>query len=235
MKEAKVYIGIVLHDSKRYIFSDFISNLKDIVPDNAVVFFVDNSEENDFEKEIKSLGYGYEKSGFPEVPKEKLSQKRNITHLHAFNKLISKFLSSDCTHFLSLECDIMPPSNIVNHLLGFDKQIVGQWYNVMFDLFELHPCIHQNGYKRTEFLRWTLAFCEMDELTGGLMKVKGCGVGCLLMKREVLEKVGRVRFYKGFHGSVDVLLMIQTRFHKFPVFVDSSFKLCHVQGWVKNV
>ena len=70
MKDAKVYLGVVMHESKRYIFSEFLSflqRLKDQFNDKIIISFMDNSEENDYSKEDWGMDVKYEKTKHPKI------------------------------------------------------------------------------------------------------------------------------------------------------------------------
>ena len=134
-----------------------------------------------------------------------------------------------------LEQDILPKEDILKNLLAHDKPVVGHWYNINLDFFELYPCIHKSGFSRYDFNRWGVDFYDFKDLTGGLMEVVGCGMGCILIRRDVIEKVGILKTYTGMKASVDYVFFMQCRFNKIPVFVDTSYKLRHVQGWVKDI
>jgi FkbM family methyltransferase len=92
----------------------------------------------------------------------------------ARNKLAAEFLASDCTHLLFLDTDLIFTNEQIARLLSHDEMIVAG----------LYP-------KKQPTLAWV---CNvLDEPTEpderGLQRIKYAGTGCLMVKREVFERM----------------------------------------------
>ena len=96
------------------------------------------------------------------------------------NTIVQKFLATDCDYLMMIDSDIVPPPNILK-LVDFDKDIITPLMFV-YQKGELLPLFlkrHQDGfYDADDYLEKT-----------GLVEADATGTGCMVIKREVLEKV----------------------------------------------
>lgn len=96
------------------------------------------------------------------------------------NTIVQKFLATDCDYLMMIDSDIVPPPNIMK-LVDFDKDIITPLMFV-YQKGELLPLFlkrHPDGiYDTDDYLEKT-----------GLTEVAATGTGCMVIKREVLEKV----------------------------------------------
>lgn len=109
----------------------------------------------------------------------------------ARNKLVDFFLSKDFTHILFIDADTVPEPDAISKLLSHDKEVVTgltpmlmyddkkKAWNTMYNVFK--PKIKDN-------------YTEVVNLTGKLEKADKCGASCLLIKREVFEKMKKPYF-----------------------------------------
>ena len=96
------------------------------------------------------------------------------------NTLVQKFLATDCDYLMMIDDDIVPPPNILR-LVDFDKDIITPF---MFT--------QQKGRLLPIFLKRNAdGIYDMDDYINkvGLQEVDATGTGCIIIKREVLEKV----------------------------------------------
>lgn len=96
------------------------------------------------------------------------------------NTIVQKFLSTDCDYLMMIDSDIVPPPNALN-LADFDKDIITPLMFVKQKGMMI-PLFLQRGkdgiYDAGDYLNLT-----------GLQEVGATGTGCIVIKREVLEKV----------------------------------------------
>ncbi len=100
----------------------------------------------------------------------------------ARNLLIEKAMDNDCTHILFLDDDMIPPSNTLIRLLKHDKDIVSGLY--LLRAFPHRPALFDKAYENGK--------CKFISLRGdmhGLIQGVNCGLGCVLMKTKVFEKM----------------------------------------------
>jgi choline kinase len=93
------------------------------------------------------------------------------------NNLVENFLKSDCTHALFLDGDEIFPENMVYKLLGHDKDIVSAYV-----------CVKNQPNKPNAYVKYKGKYIPYKGV--GLEEVDAVGFGQVLVKREVLEKMG---------------------------------------------
>lgn len=96
------------------------------------------------------------------------------------NTIVQKFLATDCEYLMMIDSDIVPPPNILK-LVDFDKDIISPF---MF--------VNKKGELLPLFLKENKdGFYDVDDYLHkvGLQEVAATGTGCMIIKREVLEKV----------------------------------------------
>jgi hypothetical protein len=103
-------------------------------------------------------------------------------HDHVRNGLVRIFLAGDWTHLFFLDSDVEPPLDCIERLLALNAPLAGGCY----------PLFMQQG------LRWALLNADSDRLYRLLewlpsldkpFEVDAGGAGCLLIRREVFDKV----------------------------------------------
>jgi len=106
------------------------------------------------------------------------------------NRILKKFLESDCTHILCIDGDLAWPSVAVEAMLKHNVDMVGGCYPARLDnTFLFRPCKEANGSLSTNGI--------------SLMKMEYIPAGFLLMRRCVIEKMQEVhkdRYFKSKQG-----------------------------------
>lgn len=97
-------------------------------------------------------------------------------------QVASKFLgvSKDFTHLLFLDYDIVPPMNVIQSLYDRNADIVSANYPLYIEKY-----IHSSGFKRDPENK---EYYPLPYTGTGYHEVDAIGLGCALIKREVLEK-----------------------------------------------
>lgn len=99
----------------------------------------------------------------------------------ARNTIIQRFLDSKNTHLLFIDSDVMIPSNI-SSLLKRDVDVVAGLYGLWLDMKPVWNIFEKTLEKG--LYRAINRFKKRE-----LLEIDGCGLGCLLIKRRVLEKL----------------------------------------------
>lgn len=145
------------------------------------------------------------------------------------NVLVSNFLRSDCEYLLFLDSDMVFPPNIIDLLIRHDKDVVSALY---FLRKKHNPCFRfykdGNYYSTAEFPK------------NKLIKVDAAGLGCILIKRKVLEDLEKALGDKPFFATTyksrehstgeDVYFCEKIREQGSEIFVDTSIILGHYGG-----
>ena len=97
-------------------------------------------------------------------------------------KVVYKFLSTakEFTHLLFLDYDIVPPMNVIEALYKHDKDVITANYPLY-----IQNRIHSSAFTLNDD---KAGFLPLPYTAKGLRQVHAIGLGCALIKREVLEK-----------------------------------------------
>ncbi len=116
-------------------------------------------------------------------------------HDAARNYCVQAFLQTDFTHLFFLDSDVIPPLEALNALLDADKDIIAGLYPAMKfrenrQIKEM--CVYNRiGYAQTD----GSSEYRLEEAHGsGVQEIDCAGTGCLLIKREVFEKLAPPHF-----------------------------------------
>ncbi len=98
---------------------------------------------------------------------------------HARNEIVKEFLKTDCTHLWMIDDDTIPPVSAIFKMLCADKDIVSG----------LTVILRQKGsfYNVTTHVEGNKAFPAKKDT--GLVKAYRFGTSCVMIKREVFDKV----------------------------------------------
>jgi len=211
-KYPKILVGGPVTEFKLGPMPQFVANLKKFSYPNMTVVFTDNSPTDSLREAMKPF-----KSNFPLhiIPtnyrayvRERLVEGRNLLRaimlkqkdLSAFElspeyeKVVRELQKEDFDYFFSLEQDVLPPTDVLEKLLAWNKDIVqGVYFNQKRDeqtnTTKIIPMAWTWGdpeIKEVEFLR----DMTMDHLIPSrLQQIAASGVGCVLMKKEVLANM----------------------------------------------
>ena len=249
----KVLVGIVTYSGKEYCLDKFISSLRNIVADCKKydicedVMFFDNSKELDYFNKLKNCGFDVVKCSHSDDPKYAICESYNI--------LRGYFLENCYTHLFCLEQDVIPKPEIIRQLLSYDKKVCSGWYNVFYNN-QTRPCVGKirefkptkeeqvlidkdikklidSGHsisptasiKKYDYARYD----ELDE--DRCIPVYFSGLGCVLIKKEVLEKICFVLVRKGnkYITFNDMQFYHDLAYCKIVPYVDTSLFCEHIK------
>lgn len=211
-KEPKVLVGCPVSDYHAYCTEEYVRAIKNLTYKNYGILLVDNSATEKFSEHLKTLkiAYKHDFSGVKDI-KKKIVLSRNV--------LRKKVLDERYDYFLSLEQDVIPPANVIEQLLQHKKKIIsGVYYNyypvgktkalfpVAFrwltaeeqkEMKEKKEVLKQvNEELYNELMKTNFDFSQVrvklkpEEVEAKkVIKVKQCGLGCILIAREVLEQI----------------------------------------------
>lgn len=217
----KILVGCPASNHKNYALKHYAKCVKALTYNNFDVLLVDNSKNNNYLERIKSLGLPVIKGAYNESARQRIVDSRNI--------LRQKVLDEGYDYFFSLEQDVIPPEDVIQRLLKHNKKIItGVYfsYQTNNDVTLLVPLLWQRVAK--DKVRFML---EEEISEPRLVEVGACGVGCILIHRDVLEKV-KFRFDKNDKGFDDVWFCLDAFNAGFRIFADTAIKCKHlIKGW----
>ncbi len=109
------------------------------------------------------------------------------------NLIFKYFLKGDYHYWASVESDIFPPLNFIEHLMAQNKASCGLSY--------MHAGSHKLAHTISHYVTGTghgvdkKARETFYDVTGDFIPVYQCGIGCLLTMRKVIKEIGQLRFY----------------------------------------
>lgn len=112
----------------------------------------------------------------------------------ARTKIVSKFLAQpDFTHLLFIDSDVVPPYNVIEHLYKHDLDVVAGNYPLY-----IKKQIHSAAFDLED---GKYVPCSVNET--GVKEVAAIGLGCVLLKREVIEKAVQYACFQLRYGMKD--------------------------------
>lgn len=113
----------------------------------------------------------------------------------ARNLVIKDFLKSDCTHLFFVDSDTVPPLSALNELVMFDKDIacgVTPMHILGKGCWSVSKILNPNGT-----IEW------LTELPAEPFKIKATGGTTIMVKRNVIEKIGWPWFLTVYNENGD--------------------------------
>lgn len=217
----KILVGCPASELKGYALERYAEGIKSLDYPHLDIIIVDNSKGDSYLGKIKQLGLPVVKGPYSESARQRIIDSRNI--------LRQKALDEGYDYFFSLEQDVIPPRDVIQQLLGRGKKIVtGVYfsYQTNNNVTLLVPLLWKRVGK--DEVRFML---EKEVAEPKLIEVGACGLGCILIHRDVLEKV-KFRFDKRDKGFDDMWFCKDSFDAGFRIFADTSVKCKHlIKGW----
>ncbi len=246
----KILIGCLVSKHHEYCTKEFLEGLNLIEYDNFEIILIENSDTKEFYnklmkqiKNIKVIRYG---NNIRSV-QEKLTKCRNY--------LRNIFLKGDYEYFLSLDQDVIIPKYCLKKLIEENKHIItGVYYNnkIIEDKEIAFPVLYNKYKKETQELmlnnkekvrqinpelfealqkyKWNFEYVHIiltpEEVdNNNIIEIAHCGNGCILIKREVLEKI-KFRYEEEFFD--DMMFCKDAAKLGYKIYADCSVKCKHL-------
>ncbi len=218
----KVLVGCPTADLYDFCLDDYSKAVKNLTYSNYDIMLVDNSKDDTYINKIKDKGLNAIKSEHHESAVKRIVTSRNLLRKY--------FLENNYDYLLSLEQDVIPPKEVIQQLMKHNKKIISgiyympikvaentikfkpvlwdfpteeQWQETLKDP-EMKEQMKKKGVTSKEGMRHQFTAEEVKK--NKIIKVKTCGVGCVLIHRDVLEKV-KFRYKPGVKCYDDVLFL----------------------------
>src|SRR3989344_1945373 len=246
--DEKILVGCPVSDYHLYCTEEYLNTLKSLTYKNYDILLVDNSKEDSFFNYLIRKGINAARISFNENPRIRIVNARNL--------LRQKVLDDNYDFFLSLEQDVIPPKNIIEMALSHNKDMlsgvycgnikVGNQIRILPLVYRFPPEFRLNEAKQiidssklkglrqetgSQYLEMVKAYYTIEELEREKppTKIHSCGLGCVLIRRNVLEKV-KFRFSEKYGGFDDVWFCEDAK-SNFEIYVDPRIKCKHL---IKN-
>jgi len=235
----KVLIGCPTYEKYDYCVDEWLDAVKSIIEFssenevNAEYLLVDNSKDNKFFEKLEENGINAIKSKHYSNVKDRIVSSRNI--------LREKVLKENYDYFFSLEQDVIPEKDILMKLLSHKKKIVSAYYGKQQELAVQDKETNEIKKVKIELpIVWLKeergvrrAFPQ-EVLNRGLIKVEALGIGCMLIAREVFEKI-RFRHEPEKKAYDDMFFCLDAKKLGYGCFLDSDIEVKHLHKfWEKE-
>ena len=218
--EPKVLVGCPTSFHKEYALKKYAEAVKSLSYDNYDVLLVDNSPDNSYFDKIKSLGLNVIKGPYFEGAIKRIITSRNILKKYA--------LDNNYNYLFSLEQDVIPNKDVLTKLVSHNKKIVSGIYfihNIVNNQRILIPQAFIELNTKTNNLpdmRW---LTEEEFLSNKLIKIVSCGMGCVLIHKNILNKI---EFRSENNVFDDRFFGIDLYKKNIPMYCDTSVKCKHL-------
>lgn len=203
----KVLVGVVTYNGKDYCKEEFEARLNNLSYESYQFVIVDTTE-------------------------FKGNSRHKITK--GYNTILKMFKESkQFDYLLTLEADVIPPKYIIEALMAHNLDIVGAMYAVG-PTKNRFPCAFTGkAFKIKNYLGQEhgsgIQSFEWSDLDGTVKEAPGgCGLGCVLIKRDVLNKLEEFRYGE---AHCDMYFHEDCYKNGFKTYVDTSIICKHYGTW----
>ena len=184
MQNPKVLVGCPTSYHKEYALKQYAEAVKSLDYDNYDILLVDNSPDDVYYNKIKENGLNVIKGPYFEGAMQRIIASRNLLRKYA--------LDNNYDYLFSLEQDVIPNKDMLTKLTSHNKEVVSGIYfvhNIINNKRLLIPQIFIELPSKTNNLpdmRW---LTEEEFNNNEIIKIVSCGMGCVLIHRNILEKI----------------------------------------------
>lgn len=191
-KQPKVLVACPTYKGKDYCIEEWMELIKNLAYHNYDIFIVDNTNDDGEHAKWIADKFGVETQHHfhSDVPLNELMMECNEI-------IRKKALENDYDYLMSIESDVFPPSNVIPKLINAGNLITSGIYKIGFPSNNgPYPLLQivtpggpkdENG-KSTMNIR-QMHWYEISQFLDGTVKpIHGCGIGCSLIRKELLEK-----------------------------------------------
>lgn len=220
----KVLIGTPTSDSKLYCQDEFIGRLKSLSYPHKDFLIVDNSKERKNHKNIM-------KEGIKSIHIKPNNRKIHRVLADSHEEIRKYALRNNFDFLLHLESDVMPPTNVIERLLIHGLPIVSAMYMIDFGKDSHLMAQEMEHFGMTRETQNLKGSRDLHFIDGKLKPIFHCGLGCVLIRRDVLEKI-EFRWEEGANIHPDGFFAFDTDALGYTKFIDTSI-LCehHNSDW----
>ena len=226
----KVLVAAPTYSGKHYIFPKWYENITHLSYKNYDWLVIDNSKR-------ESYSVGLRRQGYKKIVHIKRGKHARQALANSAEYIRQYALKYGYDYVMMIETDLLPPKDIIERLMAHDKKIVGAAYEIGLHGSKEAPrrmCIYDYGNDSDKYERLIrlMSVKEGYEFIDGTLKAcAGMGIGCTLMRRDLLEEYPFKYTDKHFLQS-DVILYLDLAQNHVPVYVDTGIIVPHFnQNW----
>lgn len=229
LKIPKILIVTPVYDAKDYCLDAFVKNIEEVIKKTpgSRLLIVDNSKGTSY---LSKLRKRYPQHTVMHVDRGPNSR---VAICNSMNYARHYAIRYDYDYMLVTESDLFPPADVALKLWSHQKAVVGCYYEIGF--FDKpgnprRPCVFILDYKQDSGL-WGSRGITPEEgqkiLGKGLVQVHGMGLGCTLIRRDIIERYPfwTNKLFDNKHH--DVYFYLDLHNDKIPVYIDTKLFVFH--------
>jgi len=231
-KMPTVIVATTSYEGKHYAFERWWKAVQEFSYPNLVYLIVDNTaDDGNYARKLRRITNGKLKV----IRAPRLKNSRD-TLSYSQNVIREYVLENNYDYWMSVESDVCPPKHTVEQLMIHGKPLVGGMYEIGFTgKTGRRYCVFitakkEGGQNGTRLV--TPDEHNQLEKKPGLYKVHGCGIGCTLIRSDIIKKYSFWTDERFDHKHSDVYFYMDLWNNHVPVHVDSSI-ICehHNSDW----
>lgn len=220
-KYPRVMLFAPISDIKNYVIDEWMRCVTNLTYPNYGIVLVDNSENKQYRKDLQARYPGVTILHYP--PNENGAMHIITGSQNVARKFVLDTLSE---YAFSLECDVFPTFDVIERLMAHDKNICAATYPIR-EGAERKLLINLAKSNKFEFMQRELDADEALRFMDGKVKeIHSAGLGCVLMKRQVLERI-QFRYVEGQKAYSDTYFALDAHFAGYQQYLDTSFTCRH--------
>lgn len=144
---------------------------------------------------------------------------------NARNEIVRTFLEGDSTHLLFIDSDTVPPLDAIDKLLALDAPIATA----------ITPIVDYDEDQKIFYRKWNVVDMNDKHVAPntGIVEAKGAGSSCILIRRDVFEKMESPWYRFLYQGdlimSEDTHFTAKARALGFKTIADTSIICQHAK------
>ena len=186
MEQPKVLVACPTYDGKNYCIEDWMKLIQNMKYNNYDILIVDNT--NDGGKNAEWMADYFD---IEVIHHYRDDIALNEVMAECNNIIRDRVLEEGYDFLMSIESDVFPPDTIIPRLMNHQKLVASAMYEIGLGDYR-YPLIQivepEEGEEGTGMVRQLHWGEMMNFINAGLKRVHGCGIGCSLIHKDVLEQ-----------------------------------------------
>jgi len=228
----RVLVGCPTSDSHAYCLDEYMKVLFSLDYPRYDILIVDNSKDDGYCEKIKEYGVEVIKIPYNSSVLKRIVDSRNVLREYA--------LENGYDYFLSLEQDVIPPSDVIQRLLESKHKVISGLYFGFTNKYEfpnikpgsvVMPVAYNlfNGDEKSKQpgLQALRRFGSNEVNPPRRVSVRMTGLGCIMIYKEVLGKIN-FRYEEGKPNTDDRYFSDDIFKLNIPQILDTSVRCKHL-------
>ena len=194
--QPRILVGTIFSEVKDYAIRDWFKTVCSFSYPNIDFCAVDNSKDKKYHKKLRNYFLDHSKKSnigrITVLHTPRVDKRSDVFMTFSSNELRRHFLAGKYDYLLYLECDVHPPSDILERLLSYNREIISALYFIgaKDTSYPMMGNYHSYGYGDADMCMrsYIEGFYDIGEFDVP-KETMTSGLGCILMQRGVMEKI----------------------------------------------